>query len=99
MTDRPLEVTEMAIRVALRIVWFSALAALCLWWSWPIIAWGLNGFPEGQHPQDWRLFAYGFVAFAGACSALKAGGLFVFQLLPFLLARALQPGSPKVKRR
>lgn len=99
MTERPLEVTEMAIRALFMAIWFASLAGGLLWWSWPLWEWGLAGFPDQLMPGEWRLFAYGFAAFLGVGFALRACGVFFLQVLPFLLARLLQPEPAQIKRR
>ena len=99
MTERPLEVTEMAIRTLLLAIWFASLASGLLWWSWPLVSWGLEGFPGGGAPDGWRLFAYCFAAFMGVLWTLRAAGMLAFQLLPFVIARLLQRGPPKLQRR
>ena len=99
MTDRALEITETGIRALFLCIWFSALSGAAIWWSWPIFEWGFAGFPDYVMPDDWRLFAYGFVAFLGIGFGLRACGVFFLQLLPFVLARLLQPKPAKIKRR
>ena len=99
MTDRPLEITEMGIRVLFQAIWFGALAALLIWWSWPTWLWAFAGFPESAMPQGWTLVGHAFAALFGTAWALQTAGLVFFQLLPFVIARLLQPGPPKLPRR
>ncbi len=99
MTDRPLEITEMGIRVLTQAVWFSALAGFLIWWSWPTWQWAFAGFPEAAMPQGWTPFLHALAALFGVCWGLRAGGLVLFELMPFLIARLLQPGPPKLRRR
>lgn len=99
MTDRALEIIEMGIRALFQTIWFAALSAACVWWSWPFWEWAYAGFTEHLMPEGWRLLAYGFVAFLGVGFGLRAFGVFFIQLLPFLLARLLQPKPVTIKRR
>jgi len=99
MTDRALEITEMGIRSLFQAIWFAALAATCIWLSWRLWEWSFAGFPDALLPEEWRLFAYGFAALLGVAWGLRSCALIFFQLMPFLLARLLQPKPPKIKRR
>ncbi|TCO70990.1 hypothetical protein [Chromatocurvus halotolerans] len=99
MTDRALEITEMGIRSLFQAIWFAALSAICIWWGWPFWEWGLAGFPEHLMPEGWQLLAYALTAFLGVGFGLRAFGAFFLQLMPFLLARLLQPKPARIKRR
>lgn len=96
--DRPLEVTEMAVRVVIQTVWFGCLATALTWWSWESILWAFNGFPAIDPPDSITILLHGVATLVAAAWTLRAGGLLLFQLLPFLIAKALQPRPPTLKR-
>lgn len=96
--DRPLEVTEMAVRVFLQAVWFGSLAGALAWWCWPSLLWALAGFPSLRQPEPITLLLHGIAALIAAAWGLRVAALLFFQVLPFLVAKALQPRPPNLKR-
>lgn len=96
--DRPLEVTEMAVRVVIQTIWFAGLAAALTWWSWASIRWALDGFAAVSPPDPIIILLHGAAAFLAAAWGIKAAGMLFFQLFPFLIARWLQPRPPKLNR-
>lgn len=103
MSDRPLEINEMAVRRLVQMIWFGFLSALIVWFIWPSILWGLDGFPESDLPPNmpnvYLLLLHAVLALLAIGWGLRAGSTFLFELLPFLLARAMQPKGPILPRR
>ncbi|MGD1955724.1 MAG: hypothetical protein ACFBZ9_10925 [Sphingomonadales bacterium] len=98
MTDRPLEINEMAVRRMVQMVWFGCLTALIVWFIWPSIMWGLDGFTEHKMPDGYTVLLHGFLAILDLRWGLRAGGTFRFELVPFAIARLIRPKGHKISR-
>lgn len=99
MTEQPVSVTEMAIRHALQALWFTGLAAVCLYFAWPGVLWGIDGFPENAMPEPAMLLLHGFLAVLAMGWGLRAAELIFFRLIPWALARLLRGGPAKIRRK
>ena len=98
MSDRPLEINEMAVRRLVQMIFFRGLTALIVWFVWPSILWGLDGFPEYKMPDGYTVLLHGFLAILALGWGLRAGGTLLFELVPFAIARMIRPKGPKIRR-
>ena len=100
MTDRPLEITEMALRVKYRIRWQIILGAALFLWGLPVILWIVSfGFANLPFDGTWMMLSqYASVLF-GSLSLLGAARMYFFEYLPYKNAKKMNSGSPDMRRR
>lgn len=99
MTDRPLEIEEMGLRVKFRILWkiFSGWVLIAL--GQPVLAWAFDGFVGFPFSESWGTAVLFLAVLIGPIQILGALQLFFFVYLPYKIARKRNAGSPDLRRR
>ena len=99
MTDRPLEIAEMGLRIKFRVIWKLLSGIALTLFGAPVIDWALTGFVGFPFPEGWMTAALFLAALIGPIQMIGALQLFFFVYLPYKIARKQNDGSPDLRRR
>jgi len=100
MHDRPLEITEMALRVKYRIRWQLFLGGALFFWGLPVILWIVSfGFANLPFDGSLKMLSQYAAVLFGSLLWLGAGRMYLFEYLPYKNARKMNSGSPDMRRR
>ena len=99
MTDRPLEIAEMALRTKFRIIWKYLSGGVLILLGLPVIEWALAGFMGFPFPESWETAGRFAAAVIGVLQVLGGINLFIFVYLPYRIAKRQNSGSPDLPRR
>lgn len=99
MTDRPLEVAEMALRTKFQLIWNLIVGVGLILAGMPVLEWGWAGFNGFPFSESWETAGRLVAALFGPLQILGGLRLYFFVYLPYKIARKQNAGSSDIRRR
>ena len=99
MTDRPLEIAEMGLRIKFQIRWKLFIGFVLIMIGAPVLEWAFSGFVGFPFSESWATAGRFVAALIGPLQILGGLQLFFFVYLPYKIAKKQNDVSPDLRRR